>query len=137
MENNQKRILLNMAYYTLVALGILFSVLFMLRIAASTLPVLIKIIYYIWSVVLIITLLFDIYCTMKHEKKYITGIIFFVLTILCVIMAAVVFFVQGISFGLITTTEVAYFINIALSFMPIQTAIYAFLFGERIINFHD
>lgn len=137
MENNQKRSLLNLAYYTLIALGVIFSVIFILRIAASTLPILIKIIYYIWSAVLIISLLFDVYCTMKHKKKYITGLIFFVLTILCVIMAAVVYFTQGISLALITTTEVTYFINMALSFMPIKLAIFAYLFGERIINFHD
>ena len=137
MENNQKWILLNVAYYTLVAIGILFSVLFMIRIANSTLPALIQIIYYIWAVALIMTLIFDIYSTMKHEKKYIVGLIFFILTILCVIMAAVVYFVQGITLVTITTSEITYFINMYLSFVPIKLAIFAFLFGERIINFND
>ena len=120
-----------------MGLGILFSILFIIRVGFSTFPGLIKVIYYIWSAVLIITLLFDIYCTMKHEKKYIAGLIFFILTLLGVVMAIVVYFVQDISFRLITTTEVSYFINMALSFMPIKLAIFAFLFGERIINFND
>lgn len=137
MENNQKRSLLNMAYFTLVGLGILFSVVFILRIGFSALPAIIKVIYYIWSAVLIISLLFDIYSTRKHQKKYIVGLLFFILTLLCVVMAIIVFIVQGISFRLITTLEVSYFINIALSFIPIKLAIFAFLFGEKIINFND
>lgn len=137
MENNHKRILLSMAYYTLIGLGVLFSVLFVLRVAFSTLPLLIQIIYYVWALVLVITLFYDVYCTMKHRMKYYAGLIFFVLTLLCVIMAIVVFFVQGITFRLITTSEVTYFINMTLSFIPIKLGIFAFLFGEKIINFHD
>lgn len=137
MENNHKRILLSMAYYTLIGLGVLFSVLFFLRVAFSTLPDLIKIIYYIWSIGLVATLGFDVYCTMKHRMKYYAGLAFFVLALLCVIMAVVVFFVQSISFRLITNLEVTYFINMALSFIPIKLSIFAFFFGEKIINFHD
>lgn len=137
MENNQKRSLLNMAYYTLIGVAIIFSVLFILRTSFSTLPFIIQIIYYIWSVALILNLLFDVYCTLKHRMKYISGLIFFILTVLCVVMAIVVFFAQGISIEVITVLEITYFINMFLSFTPIALGIYAFLFGEKIINFHD
>ena len=97
MENNQKRALLNMAYYTLIGVAMIFSVLFILRTSFSTLPFIIQVIYFIWTGALIINLAFDVYCTMRHRMKYISGMIFFVLTLLCVVMAIVVFFVQGIS----------------------------------------
>lgn len=137
MENNQKRSLLNMAYYSLIGVSLIFSILFILRTSFSTLPIYIQIIYYIWSVALIINLIFDVYCTMKHRMKYISGLIFFVLSLLCVVMAIIVFFVQGISVEVIRTVEITYFMNIALSITPVTLGIYAFLFGEKIINFND
>ena len=137
MENNQKRSLLNMAYYSLIGVSLIFSILFILRTSFSTLPFYIQIIYYIWSVALIINLIFDVYCTMKHRMKYISGLIFFVLSLLCVVMAIIVFFVQGISVEVIRTVEITYFMNIALSITPVTLGIYAFLFGEKIINFNN
>lgn len=137
MENNQKRNLLNMAYYGMVALVVLFSVIFFIRVNQSTLPTLIQIIYYVWAVALIIAIIFDVYCTMKHNMKYYAGLILFVLALLCVIMAIVVFFNQGISFAVITEAEITYFINIILSFVPIKLGIFAYLFGQKIINFND
>lgn len=137
MENNQKRTLLNLAYYTLIVISILFSAVFALRVANTELPALIQIIYYVWTVALVVTLLYDFYCTKRNGMKYIPGLIFLVLTVLCVIMAIVVFFVQGVSIVEITTLEVTYFINILLSFVPIKLAIYAYLFGQKIINFKD
>lgn len=137
MENNHKRILLNMAYYTLFGLGILFSVLFFLRTIYSTMPAYVKIIYYIWTVLLVCNLVFDVICTRKHIMKYISGIIYFILTLLCVVMAIDVFFMQGISLQVVTNIEFTYFIDMILSFAPIIVGIYAYLFGERIINFND
>lgn len=137
MENNQKRTLLNLAYYTLTGLGVLFSVLFFLRTIYSTMPAYIKIIYYVWTVLLVGNLMFDIICTRKHTMKFISGIIYFILSLLCVVMAIDVFFVQGISLQVLTTFEFSYFIDVVLSFTPVIIGIYAYLFGEKLINFND
>lgn len=137
MENNQKRGLLNLSYYALIAAGILFSVLFLIRVANTELSFIIQVIYYIWSAALILNLIFDVYCTMKHRMKYICGLIFFVLAILAVIMGIVVFISQGLSITLLTILEYTYFINIFLCFTPLVIGIYAYLFGQKIINFED
>lgn len=135
MENNQRRILLNMAYFTLVGLAIIFCVFFILRVVFSNFALYVKIIYYIWSGALILNLAFDIICTIVRRMKFISGLIFFILTLLGVVMAVDVFFMQGVTFRAITSLEVTYFINISLSFMPIYLGIFAFIFGEKIINF--
>lgn len=137
MENNHKRILLNMAYYTLFGLGVLFSVLFFLRTIYSNVPTYIKIIYYIWTALLVGNLVFDVVCTRRHEMKYICGIAYFVLTLLCVVMAIDVFFTKGVSLQAITSIEFTYFIDTILSFIPVTLGIYAYLFGEKLINFYD
>ena len=59
----------------------------------------------------------------------------FVLTLLGVVMAVDVFFMQGVSFKAITSLEITYFINISLSFMPLYLGIFAYIFGEKIISF--
>jgi len=137
MENNQKRILLNMAYYSLFGLSILFTVLFVLRIVYSNLPLYIQIIYYAWSAVLIFNLIFDLICTRRNSMKFISGIIYFILAFLTVVMAVDVFFMKGVSFRAITNLEFVYVIEMILNFTPITLAIYAYLFGEKIINFKD
>lgn len=135
MENSQKRILLNITYYTLISFGIISSVLFILKIAFSNLPLYIQIIYYIWSGLLILYLIFDVFCTIKKVLKFVSGIILFVLAILCVIMAVDVFFMQGVSLKGISTLEISYFINMSLSFMPIYLSFFAYIFGEKLVNF--
>lgn len=135
MENNHKRILLNMAYYTLFGLGVLFSVLFFLRTIYSNVPTYIKIIYYVWTALLVGNLVFDVFCTRKRMMKYIVGIVYFILTLLCVVMAIDVFFTQGVSIQVITNLEFTYFIDVVLSFTPVMLGIYAYLFGEKLINF--
>lgn len=135
MENNQRRILLNMAYFTLIGLAVVACVFFILRVSFSNMLLYVKIIYYIWAGILILNLAFDIICTINKNWKFISGIIFFVLTLLCVVMAVDVFFMQGVTFKAITSVEITYFINISLSFMPIYLGVFAFLFGEKLVNF--
>lgn len=134
MESYHKKILLNIAYYTLIGLGFLSTVLFILKVAFSNMPVYIQIIYYIWCGFLILYLIFDVFCTIKQRLKFISGIILFVLALLCVILAVDVFFMQGVSFRAITNLEVTYFINMSLSFLPVYLSFFAFIFGERIVE---
>ncbi len=136
MTYNQKKILLNITYYTLIGLAIIASALFILKVVFSTnLPLYIQIIYYVWSGLLISYLIFDIVCTNKKQMKFVSGIVLFVLSLLCVILAVDVFFMQGVTFRQVRNLEVTYFINMSLSFLPVYLAFFAFIFGEKIVNF--
>ena len=137
MENNQKRLFLNMAYYSLIGITILFCTTFVFRVIYSAMPLYIKIIYYVWTGALVLTIIYDLICTYNRGMKYISGLILYILAILSIIMAIDVFFMQGISIKTITNIEFTYFINMALSFIPIKLAIFAYLFGEKLINFND
>lgn len=135
MTENQKRILLNITYYTLVGLSFLSCVLLILRIIFSNLPLYIQILYYVWSGLLFFYLIFDIVCTNKKRLKFVSGIVLFILSLICVILAVDVFFVQGVTFTQVRNLEVTYFINTSLSFFPVYLAFFAFIFGEKIVNF--
>lgn len=136
MDFRQKKVLLNISYYTLIGLGIFSSILFILKVAFSNMPVYIQIIYYIWCGFLILYLFFDVFCTIKQRFKFISGIILFVLALLGVIMAVDVFFMQGVSFRAVTNLEVTYFINMSLSFLPVYLSFFAFIFGQKLIDFN-
>ncbi len=135
MESYHKKILLNIAYYTLIGLGFLSCVLFILKVAFSNLPLYLKIIYFIWCGFVILYLCFDVFCTIKRMLKFVAGIILFVLSLISVVLAVNVFIVQGISFRSVTNLEVTYFINMSLSFLPIFLSFFAFIVGEKIIEY--
>ena len=99
MDFRQKKVLLNISYYTLIGLGIFSSILFILKVAFSNMPVYIQIIYYIWCGFLILYLFFDVFCTIKQRFKFISGIILFVLALLGVIMAVDVFLCKEFLFA--------------------------------------
>lgn len=134
MQIDQKKVLLNITYYTLIGLSLLTSALFILKVAFGNFPMYIKIIYFIWSGLLILYIAFDVFCTIKRVLKFVSGIILFVLALICVIMAVDVFFMQGVSFRAVTNLEVTYFINMSLSFLPVYLSFFAFIFGEKIVE---
>lgn len=134
MQIDQKKVLLNITYYTLIGLSLLTSVLFILKVAFGNFPMYIKIIYFIWSGLLILYIAFDVFCTIRRVLKFVSGIILFVLALICVIMAVDVFFMQGVSFRAVTNLEVTYFINMSLSFLPVYLSFFAFIFGEKIVE---
>lgn len=134
MQIDQKKVLLNITYYTLIGLSLLTSALFILKVAFANFPMYIKIIYFIWSGLLILYIAFDVFCTIRRVLKFVSGIILFVLALICVIMAVDVFFMQGVSFRAVTNLEVTYFINMSLSFLPVYLSFFAFIFGEKIVE---
>lgn len=134
MQIDQKKVLLNITYYTLIGLSLLTSALFILKVAFGNFPMYIKIIYFIWSGLLILYIAFDVFCTIRRVLKFVSGIILFVLALICVIMAVDVFFMQGVSFRTVTNLEVTYFINMSLSFLPVYLSFFAFIFGEKIVE---
>ena len=80
-----------------------------------------KILYVIWSCAVILTLVFDVYCTLINRMKFVSGIIVYVLSIVSVIVTVILYFVNaGLTVGLTT------------AFMPIYTGTAAIIIGTSI-----
>jgi len=134
MSEIQKKILLNMSYFTLISLSIVCSGFFVFRTYYSNFAEYIKIIYYILTGLLVLNLIYDIICTIRKSSKFIVGIILFALAIAAIIMSTDVLIMEGITFKVISEIEIRYFINTIFSFAPFALAIFAFLLGESLID---
>ena len=69
-----------------------------------------KVIYFIWAAVVIVVAIYDVICTRAGRSKFISGLIIYVLSILAVIMACVLYFINTGVDGLATD-----FFNIFIS----------------------
>ena len=137
MELKEKKILQSILYYFSIALTIIASVFFMITLAARGTMMYARVVYYIWTAVLIVTLLFDIMCTMMHRFKFITGIVLFVLAILSIVMGIIIYF--DLSAGaMLVATNIGLFNRLAVySFVLIGMSVFTFIAGEFLTQSYE
>lgn len=110
MSVKNKKLMSTIVYYTLIALSILSSAFFIYALIIKDVAMWAKVIYFIWSGVVIVVAIYDVFCTISHRSKFITGIIIYVLSLLAVIMACILYFFNTGMDGLATD-----FFNIFIS----------------------
>ncbi len=91
METSDKKILLTITYYATIILAFASSILFMVSMTMRGVVMYQQIVYYIWAILLIATLIFDIIATNTNSLKFIVGLIVISLAFLCVVMGIIVF----------------------------------------------
>ena len=91
MGKSEKKTLLYVAYYASVTLTIAFSVLFMVAMSLSNVAIYQQVVYYVWAIVLILTICFDIFATNINQLKFISGLIVAGLNFLCLVMGIIVY----------------------------------------------
>lgn len=94
MSVANKRILSSIAYYTLIALTLAFSAFFIFCVSVKDVQMWVKVVYYIWTAVVIGTSIFDVICTNVGEGKFISGLMVYVLSVLAVAMACILYFMN-------------------------------------------
>lgn len=136
MEFQGKRVLLQMVYYTLIGLLLAVSVTFMIFLAISDIMLYSKIGYFILTSLFVLLMVFDIICTNINKMKFISGLILYVLTVLTIVMAFVVYAMNTTN-GLIPTDTVNVFITlIAMSFGIAVIDILIFSVGEKFVEYN-
>lgn len=130
-----KKILLNMVYYTLIALLVAVGITFMVFLGTSDIALYSKIGYFILASLFILLVVFDIICTCLNQMKFVSGIILYALTIATIIMGFVVY-ALNVTNGLIPTDTVNVFISlIAMSMAMAVISIVIYCVGEKIIEY--
>ena len=124
MSVNGKRILSSITYYTLAVLTLLASAFFIYCLSIKDVVGWARIIYYIWTAVVIGVTIFDVICTNSGEGKFVSGVIVYVLSILAVAMACILYFVNSGMEGLATE-----FFNLFISVSLISLITTGFLIG--------
>lgn len=91
MDLTAKKVLVNLFYYSLAFLIVLFSVLFMVLIGTKTLATYQMIIYYIWAGIAIAVVVFEVFASMRNRYKLVVGLIIYGLTFLCLLVGFIVY----------------------------------------------
>ena len=89
-------------YYTLAILALASSAFFIYVLSVRDVVLWAKIVYYVWTGFVIGVIIFDIICTNTHEGKRISGMIVYILSVLAVIMAIILYFLNSGAAGLAT-----------------------------------
>lgn len=89
-------------YYTLAILALASSAFFIYVLSVRDVVLWAKIVYYVWTGFVIGVIIFDIICTNTREGKRISGMIVYVLSVLAVIMAIILYFLNSGAAGLAT-----------------------------------
>ena len=110
MSVENKRKLSTIVYYTLAIMTVIFAGFFGYALIVRDVAMWAKVIYFIWIAVVIGAVIFDIICTGNNEGKTLVGLVVYVLSILAVVMAAILYFINATRTGIVLN-----FFNLFLS----------------------
>ena len=110
MSVQNKRMLSTIVYYTLAILALASAGFFIYCLIIRDVVMWAKVIYFIWSGLVIGVVIFDILCTSTGEAKTVAGLIIYILSVLAVIMSVILYFANAGANGLATD-----FFNLFLS----------------------
>jgi hypothetical protein len=135
MEFNGKKILLNMVYYTVCALLLATGVTFMIFLALSDTRTILKVGYFILTTLFVLLMLFDIICTNLTHMKFVSGLVLYVLTIVTIVMAFIVYGTWSTR-GMIAVDLVNMFSTLtSMSFILAILNIIIFCVGQKIVEY--
>ena len=97
-----KRNLSTVVYYTLVILTLAMSAFFIYCLSVKDVAMWAKVVYFVWIGVVIGVTIFDVICTSSGEGKTIAGFIVYILSLLAVAMACILYFTNTGMEGLAT-----------------------------------
>ena len=110
MSVEKKKVLSIIVYYTLATLAVLSAGFFLYCCIVRDVVLWAKIVYFVWIGLVIGTVIFDIICTTNQEAKEISGLLVYILSVLSIIMACILYFMNVTRTGLATD-----FFNLFLS----------------------
>ncbi|MBR6778602.1 MAG: hypothetical protein IKM43_00400 [Clostridia bacterium] len=122
MSVESKRKLSVIVYYTLVILAIVSAIFFAYTLIIQNMVMWAKVVYFIWVGLVIGAVIYDVICTTTKESKYMSGWIVYILSLLSVVVAVVLYFMNTTRTGLI-----ANFFNMVLSTSLISFIVSGFL----------
>ncbi|MBQ8522185.1 MAG: hypothetical protein IJ458_00800 [Clostridia bacterium] len=135
MSIRGKKILSLITYYTLFGIAIIMAAMTILFVLNRAVPMWAKVLYVLWSCVVIGTLIFDVVCTSTKRMKFISGVLVYVLSIVSIIVTAILYLVSaGLTTGL-TTIFMPVYTGIAA--IVLSTSIYmiaTFIVGEAVVE---
>lgn len=134
MSVENKRKLSTIVYYTLAVMTLIFAGFFGFALVVRDVAMWAKVVYFIWIAVVVGAVIFDIICTGNNDGKTLVGLVVYVLSILAVVMAAILYFMNTGRAGLADN-----FFNLFVSVSLLSLITTGFLIatwcvGERLVE---
>ncbi len=134
MDASNKKMLINIAYVGTILLTIAFSVLFMVAMTLKGVATYQQVIYYIWAILLILTMVLDVMANKSGNLKYIVGLIISGLAFLCLVVGIIVFAGMNVNGSIPYFAGEKFAIVIAFSVALTILSIVAFCVGQKMIE---
>lgn len=134
METDNKKALLNIAYYGTIVITIALAIVFMISMTMRDVALYQQIVYYIWSIILILTIIFDIFAVTKNDFKFLIGLIIVGLAFLCLVMGIIVYASMSVDWLIPYFAMGRFAIVIGFSVILTILAIVIFCTGEHLIQ---
>jgi len=129
MSVESKRKLSTICYYTLAILTFAVACLFGYALIVRRVAMWARVVYFIWLAVVLATVVFDVVCTHNNKGKEITGLIVYVLSILSLIVAAILYFSNAGINGLVDNL-----FNMFISVSLLSVTVTGFLIATWIVG---
>ena len=134
MSVENKRKLSTIVYYSLAVLTLIFAGFFGFALVVRNVEMWAKVVYFIWIAAVVGVVIFDVICTMNNDGKTLVGLIVYVLSILAILMAAILYLKNTTRTGLAVD-----FFNLFLSVSIISLITTGFLIsmwcvGESLVE---
>ena len=132
MSVGNKKTMSTIVYYTLAGITLAFAAFFIYALMVRPdVAMWARIVYFIWTGLLAGTIVFDIVCTSNGEGKTITGLLVYVLSLLALIMAVILYFVNTGVGGLATE-----FFNLFISVSLLSLFTTGFMIATWVVGEH-
>lgn len=132
MSVGNKKTMSTVVYYTLAAITLAFAGFFVYAlIVRADVAMWARIVYFIWIGLVIGTIVFDIICSSNGEGKTISGLLVYVLSLLALIMAIILYFVNTGANGLATE-----FFNLFISISLLSILTTGFMIATWVVGEH-
>ena len=134
MSVENKRKLATIVYYTLAIMTLVFAGFFGYALIVRDVAMWAKVVYFIWIAIVVGAVIYDIICTGNNEGKTIVGFVVYILSLLAVAMAAILYFMNTSKTGLAVN-----FFNLFISVSLLSLITTGFLIatwcvGEKIVQ---
>ena len=134
MSVEKKKALSKLTYFTLVILTLCAVAFFIYCLNVRAVAMWAKVIYYVWSGLVIGVVIFDVICTRSGEAKYVSGLLVYVLSVLSVVVACILYFVNS-GFMPLSADFFTLFLSVAIvSLMVSGYLIATWCVGESLVE---
>ena len=133
MDANLKKTLLNIVYYSLIAVMVAFVIFFLISLSNASLADWEKVCYYILTILLVLVVIFDIMCTMRRSQKYIAGFVLYIVTLAVIILSLIVFALNSDNGRLLIDISERFNRLILFSYLINALAVLIYCTGEKLI----